>query len=195
MSILLALFAGFNVSIAPIEVEAQTNQKAIQLAYSMKPLVKFTEPHVGEEQQAFGRSFIANEEWIKEISFQVENTTEKPIVFLQINVNFPETRASGELMSYTKTFGQRPGSKLAAVPIRLMPKEYLSVSLAAEYDKMGRFLNSRHLITSINKVQLEVGFIVFEDKTAWTAGVFYRPDPDYPGKYIPIPNGSIGLKP
>lgn len=72
----------------------------------------------------------------------------------------------------------------------LMPSEILKISLDKEKDKIYKFVNERQPIESIQKVELEIGFIVFEDKTAWTAGNFLRQDPNDPNRY-----NNIGSQP
>ena len=167
-----------------LTVYAQNEKKIIKLAYSIKPQVKFTEVKVGQQDRKLDESFNAEAEWVKNLSFKLESISDKPIVFLQVNVNFPETRASGNLISYGVSFGQRPGLKLRnSKPMLLMPGETLEVSLEMEKDKIYKFVNERQPIESIQKVELEIGFIIFEDKTAWTAGSFLRQDPNNPNRY------------
>ena len=67
-----------------------------------------------------------------------------------------------------------------------MSGETLEVSLEKEKDRIYKFVNARQPIVSIQKVELEIGFIIFEDKTAWTAGTFLRQDPNNPDRYNPI---------
>jgi len=68
----------------------------------------------------------------------------------------------------------------------LMPKEALDISLASEYAKISNFVGNRHSISSINRIELEISFIVFEDGTAWSVGDFMRQDPNNPDRYIPV---------
>jgi hypothetical protein len=111
------------------------------------------------------------------------------IVYLRVNVNFPETRATGNLMSYGVSFGQRPGSKLKQTnpPILLKKGETLDVFLEKEKEKIYKFINERQPIESIKKVELEISFIIFEDKTAWSVGTFKRQDPENSDRYNPEP--------
>ncbi len=171
-----------------LTVYAQSEKKIIKLAYSGKPQLKFTEARVGQLERKFDESFNAEAEWVKSLSFKLENISGKPIVYLQVNVNFPETRASGNLMSYGVSFGQRPDSKFKQnnKSMLLMPSETLEVSLDKEKDRIYKFVNERQPIELIQKVELEIGFIIFEDKTDWTAGSFLRQDPNNPDRYNPI---------
>lgn len=198
--VMIAVFLGwlisFSVRSSGINVYAQSEKKTIKLADTIKPQLKFTEIKVGQQNQKFDESFNADPDWVKNLSFKLESISNKPIVFLQVNVNFPETRSSGNLMSYGLTFGQRPGIKLNQQNNVMLLKagETLEVNLDKEKDKIYKFVNERQPIESIQKVELEIGFIIFEDKTAWTAGGFLRQDPDNPRKYNPIrgePNSKV----
>ena len=169
-------------------IYAQNEQKIIKLAPSINPQLKFSEAKVGSQDRKFGESFNAEADWVKNLSFKLESIADKPIVYLQVNVNFPETRATGNLMSYGINFGQRPDSKFKQPnkPMLLKPSETLEVSLGKEKDKITKFINERQPIESILKVELEIGMIIFEDKTAWNAGTFLRQDTNNPDRYNPI---------
>jgi len=188
---ILGYLIALGVENSIINIQAQSEKKTIKLAYSSKPQLKFTEVKVGQKDRKFDEGFDAEPEWVKNLSFKLENISGKPIVYLSVNINFPETRSSGNLMSYQVVFGQHPHSKLKHnKPMLLMPGETLEVFLDNEKDKIYKFVNERQSIESIQKVELEIGFIVFEDKTAWTAGSFLRQDPNNPNRY-----NNIGSEP
>lgn len=67
-----------------------------------------------------------------------------------------------------------------------MPGETFDVPLEREKEKLYKFISERQSIESIQKVELEVGFIILEDKTAWAAGTFLHHDANKPGRYNPI---------
>lgn len=185
---------GFGLGMVVIDsiqyVTAQSEKKHIKLADTVNSQLKFSEVKLGYREQKLGESFDAEPDWIKDLAFKLENISTKRIIFLQVNVNFPETRLTGNLMSYGITYGQRPDSKRKQLnkPMSLQPGGILDVNLATDKDKLFRFVKERQPIESIRKVELEIGFIIFDDKTAWTAGTFLRQDPDNPQVYKPIEN-------
>lgn len=187
----MAIVIGFIVGMKTMnpEVFAQTNEKNISLGTPSfsEPQVKIKEVKVGEKSRKFDENFKEDSDWLGNTLFQVENVSSKPIIYLRVNIWFPETEASGPVMVYPITFGQRPGSKLQkGDPLLFMPKETLDVSLAAKYDEISRFLIERRSIESIQKIRLEVSFIVFDDSTAWSVGTFMTRDPDNSDRYIPV---------
>lgn len=170
-----------------IDVRAQNAEKTISLAYLRKPQLNLKDVKVGQNSRKFDESFDEDEDWLKRLSFNLENISGKPIVFLTVNVNFPETRSTGPMMSFPINFGQRPGSiHRQQKPLLLKRKEVLEVQLSESYENIVKFISERQPIGTIGKVELEIFFIVFEDGIAWNAGSFMKQDPDNPNRYTPI---------
>lgn len=200
---LSAVFLGYliGVTVRNFTASAQTNtkentttdEKVIEEAITINPQAKFTQIKDGEQIRNFNESFNAEVDWLKRLSFQIENISKKSIVHLQIHINFPETKSTGNIMSYLITIGQIPDSKLPTKkkPLLLKDNDKLNISLNDYYDKIVRFIEKRQPISTISKAQLEIGFIVFDDKTAWAAGEFSRQDPDNPNRWIKIEPKSL----
>jgi len=194
-----AIVAGFIIGMNAINmvVFAQSNDKTIALTYASNPQVIFPKLRVGENSIKLDEKFSESADWISRTSFQVENTSDHPIVYLAIDVLFPETRASGPVMAYPFTFGRRPNSKLRQKnePFLLMPGEKLDISLASKYADIARFLEERHGIESINKVELSVDFLIFDDGVGWNAGNFKVQDPNDPDRYNDVGKIRPRVKP
>lgn len=198
LTTLLALALILTAGSSHLSVASQTrdDQKMITLATlpsaptPRRGFVEFADLKVDGLERFDGEAFEAGPDWVKDLSFKVRNTSGKPIIFIQVNVNFPETHATGNLMSYTINFGVMPGSKATGgKPFLLESNEAIEVALASEIQKIAKFVGERRSLASINKVQLEIGFVVLNDKTAWSAGTFLRQDPNNPTRWLPIPIG------
>jgi hypothetical protein len=75
-------------------------------------------------------------------------------------------------MSFQIDTGIRPNSPVrnsAVKPLRLMPGEKLEITVSEHYDRLERFIGTRHPLNQIHKIQVEIGSIIFEDGIAWTA--------------------------
>lgn len=194
-----AIIAGFIIGMKTIHmvVFAQSNDKSVKLTYASNPQVKFPKVRVGENSRELDEKFSESADWISRTSFQIENTSGHPIVYLAIQVFFPETKASGNIMAFPFTFGLRPNSKLRQKnePFQLMPGEKLEISLASKYADIVRFLEERHRIESINQVELNVDFIIFDDGIGWNAGTFKVQDPNDPDRYNSAGIKRPGVKP
>lgn len=165
----------------------QGRGKAIGKTFTRNSVVEFQEIKVLGKPVKFDEPFDGSDEWLPTILFKAKNISNKPIVFLSVNVNFPETRAAvGAMMSYPIEFGQRPGSKLPSRsdPMVLLPTDTLEIKLQDRYPKIKAFIERRLAIKDIRRADLEVGFVIFDDGTGWGAGNFYRQDPSDPDRYI-----------
>ena len=187
-AVILGSLIGLGMKVSLFDAYAQNDKKNVKLARTVKPQVKFNDLKVAQKSLKLDEDFDAEADWVKSLSFKLENVSGKRIVFLTANVNFPETRLTGELMSYQISFGQRPGLEPINdnPPISFMPDETLEISLDKEKDRIYKFVNERQPIEKIQKVELEIGFIIFEDRTAWSAGSFMRQDRNNPRIYNPI---------
>jgi hypothetical protein len=165
-------------------------ERVIKKAFTRNPIIEISEVQVSQKTVEPDKAFEEDDDWLKKVFLKVKNISDKPIVSLEITVDFPDTAVSGSIMSYKLVFGRRPGSRLPQKhdPIFLMPGDMLEVPLSKEYDKIKTFVERRHGIASIHNAELAIGFVVFADKTAWGAGNFYRQDPDNPDHYINVGN-------
>lgn len=172
----------------------QARQKVIEKARTENEVVQFSEIKVSQKVVEPGKAFDDDdEEWAGKFFLKVKNISNKPIVYLSVNINFPETRTTGAMMSYPIVLGQMPGSKFRQFhdPISLLPGESLEIPVDQNQAKMKSFVeNGGMAFRNIRKVELEIGFVVFADKTAWSAGIFKRQNPNNPDRYDPIPSGT-----
>jgi len=168
----------------------QARQKVIEKARTANEVVQFSEIKVSQKSVEFGKTFEDDDdEWAGKIFLRVKNISEKPIVYLAVNLNFPETRATGAMMSYPVVLGQMPGSKFRQFhdPISLPPGESLEIPVTQNYAQIKSFVEKEGMpFRNIGKVELEIGFVIFADKTAWAAGTFKRQNASNPDRYDPI---------
>jgi hypothetical protein len=167
----------------------QARQKVIEKARTENEVVQFSEIKVSQKSVEPGKTFDDDDDdWAGKIFLKVKNISDKPIVYLSVNMNFPETRATGAMMSFPIVMGQRPGSKFRQFhdPIFLLPGESLELPVTQNHERMKSFVEEGMPFRNIGKVELEVGFVIFADKTAWSAGSFKRQNPNNPDRYDPI---------
>lgn len=181
---------GFGSGIQYFLTFAQSRDKVIEIndVSLDRQQIKIHQPRIGANRLVFGKRFTEKEDWLSRTSFVLENTSLKPIVYIRVNVWFPETAKSGQIMVYPLVFGKRPGTRLmtGTEELRLAPSEKLDVTLAAVYERMSSFISERQPIDTISEIKIETSFIVFSDGTAWSVGTFMKVDPNDPSRYIPI---------
>lgn len=133
-----------------------------------------------------GEKFDEGDDWLNGATFKLKNTSGKEIVYVELDLNFPETTSSGNEMSFPLKLGRRPGeSNSTRAPLLLKPGEDVGITLGEKkYEELTRFIETRQPISNLTKVRVSFGFVVFNDGTAWSAGNFYRQDPNNPKRYI-----------
>ena len=165
-------------------------QKVVEKHFAPKnEPIEIIEPKVKTKDVKLGAGFEDESDWLKHVTFKVRNRSDKAITFLQINLDFPETKATGNIMMRQLFFGQRPDFKftLDNPPLYLKPNEMMEISLASEYDNIKKLIELRQPpIENINKLTIRTDEIVFEDGTLYTGGAIFKRNPDStsPRKWI-----------
>lgn len=188
-ALILAICAAISVmawSLSGHFDQGQGRERVIEKAFTRNEVVEFTETRVSQSAVAPGKVFDADDDWISKTVVKVKNISNKPIVYLSVTFDFPETTKTGSVMSYPVRFGREPGSKFTqnGDPLFLLPGSTLEIPLDKDYPKLKAFVERRHRMPEIHKLELAIGFVVFADKTGWAAGNFYRQDPNDPDHYI-----------
>jgi hypothetical protein len=167
-------------------VEGQSKERVVKKAFTRIEVVEFSEIKVSQKDVEPGKGFEEDDEWLNKVFVKVRNISKKPIVFLEVGFDFPETKATGSEMSYRVAFGQKPRSRFPQNhdPISMLPGDSLEIPLDKDYTKLKSFVERRHRITDIHQLELSVVFVIFADKTGWAAGNFYRQDPNDPDHFI-----------
>jgi hypothetical protein len=141
-----------------------------------------------DKKVALGEQFNGPDDWLKTAQLTVKNISGKDIVFVEIDLNFPETNVSGNEMSFPLRLGTRPGVTNSNPPVVLKNNNDATLSLEGKkYEQLVEFIEHRHSISAIGKVVVNVGFVIFADGTAWSAGIFYQRDSQNPNRYFPKP--------
>lgn len=144
------------------------------------------------ERVKLSEEFDNGEDWLRGVSLEVKNNSERAIVYAEVDLVFYETKATGNPMSSSLRFGRRPwrADDISKIPFRLEPGANADLPITDEsYEKLKRFLARRQSISSLNRVTLRLSLVIFDDGQAWGAGNFRCPDPNQPGTYHPV-NGK-----
>src|SRR5437660_10708141 len=95
-----ASVAGWSLS-ARFSQGEQRRQRVIDKIFTRSaPVVEIEEVKVSQNTVKLGSSFEEDNDWPGKVFLKVKNVSSKPIIYLQVNINFPETRAMGSMMSY-----------------------------------------------------------------------------------------------
>lgn len=166
---------------------AQNHGRVFEKSRDPRPKpVELVELRAANKVVKLGERFESEQDWLNGIAFKVRNSSGKEIVYLELDLNFPETANAGNEMSFPIKLGRRPGaSTVLREPLSAKPGAELVVELDEnKYRELARFVETRRAISDIHKVRPEIGFVVFSDGTAWGAGSYLRQDPKDPNHYI-----------
>jgi hypothetical protein len=181
-----------------------SDEKLIEISERPDELVEFGNLRVKNVQIAPSRKFSAaslaaksgrqSEDWLENLEFSVRNKSDKQITYIQFELQFPDTGATGPLMVY-REFGigvhpksgdiLRGGASRNDKPLVLDPGDTTTVTLSAEHlQRIKHFIGLRNLqLTDISKVVVKVLGVFFDDGLMWATGHYYRANPDAPGGY------------
>ena len=191
LAFLVFAITALHVPILNQPASARTQQgqrKSVTEAFGTNAQLKISKLRIGSEPREFGEEFDEADDWTSRLSFEIDSLAAKPITFVQINLKFPDTLSMGNIMVYTIGVGNRPGASqvVSENPLYLKPGDKMKIDVANDYNQLEKFIRVRHSMKDIRKVELEIGFIVFEDGTAWAVGDFLQPDPNNPRRYINV---------
>ncbi len=192
--ITLGLFPVFFGSRAIFRGFTQTNDRKEKQITRPSALIEpfdVVEAKSGERKIEFGKAFRADGDWLKDFSISYKNRTNKRIVSFSLSLFFPETTESGNMMAYSVAYGTPLSAALRGERTTVIqPEEIVPLSIDdKELNKIKTFLEQRHLLKSLSRVELHVGFILFDDGTAWD-GQYRIPDPKNPRRFIVAPQGE-----
>jgi hypothetical protein len=130
----------------------------------------------------------------------IKNVSAKKIVFVSGQLRFPETGdASTEHLAVMDriSIGQRPEHARRSVtapgyhdapslPLLLGPGQETVVPVVDNVDRIRRMSESRQPISSVTTCVVGITTLYFDDGTEWLSGLYFRADPNTPGRYLRI---------
>jgi tetratricopeptide (TPR) repeat protein len=121
-----------------------------------------------------GKRFAAGDDWIRNLSFVLKNLTSLNIVFVSIDVGFPEAAE----YTFNIKLGQVPSPAVAAYfnrpraviptgtghPLQFGPGQEIPISLSAFADAIKEEIEVRMPFSNVTKCSIVVDHVYFEDK-------------------------------
>lgn len=127
-----------------------------------------------------------DENWLEGLELKLKNKSEKPVVFISIDLAFPETGNVAPMRVYDVNIGQRPGSpRQLANSIFIIPNDVIHYSLSnVELSNIKAFLSRGNFtLKGISKLEIRVTTVIFSDGMKWYEGEWFRPNPSVPSGY------------
>jgi hypothetical protein len=137
------------------------------------------------------KSFTADDEWLRTFVLSVKNKSDKLILYASIRLQFPRPAGSRDIPAfYDMSYGnwalqtRRPTSP--EMLVGKSPGETFEIRLSAQqFVALREFLTATNYPSSIEKVDLSIGNVIFADDTMWYGGSQAQRDPKDPTSWIP----------
>ncbi len=159
---------------------------------------------------AWEATFDARDDWLKDLSFDVKNVSDKTIVYLSTGCHLYETadwqaeiakHQSIPVLGHTvNAIGRRPedalyspllGHKLkpdTRARFQLAPGEDFTINLEdpEDYEALKSSIEEKQPMSSAAACNAGINQIFFEDGTQWHGHRYLREDPEHPGHWIAV---------
>ena len=161
---------------------AQGNERTIITKNDPRLPVKIMGVRTKGRNVESNRPFVENDDWLRDLTVDVKNDSDKTVTFLQLEMFFPrpEPDVKKPGTSFTLDFGDNPfryDSATAMPPLSVnpvSPGKNLEITLS---DSRWSALNTLLIDTGFfvtTKVQIRVNLIGFSDGTAWSGQMMQR---------------------
>lgn len=149
-------------------------------------------PLIDDERHLGDKRILGDQDWLKKLTLSVKNISQKNILSFDIDLMI---KKEGKILmgipimfrTYTKATTENAatlsGEKKLGV---LRPGEVVKVKVSD--DTMRSFGNAlkKYDVENIDRVTIDIRGVYFDDHSRWMFGRASRPDPNNPGKRIPI---------
>lgn len=123
--------------------------------------------------------FDGDQEWLKDLTLKLRNTSDKTITYIVLNLHFPEVTKNGLTALHQIFLGVDPDGKFQRAELQLEPNKTIEISLAERYDGLKTLAgagNSR--IENVGKIRVDFNSAYFEDGTLYEAGTLFKRNPN-----------------
>jgi hypothetical protein len=147
--------------------------------------------------------FKAGEDWLKDISITIKNTSPRKIVFVSVDAQLPDTglgTPENPRVAAGNSVGRKPEHAMYSAmtgklqhdaqgnPIDLEPGADLVVPIVSEkdYGDIKSLIEEKQNLSSVSRCEIWVTTVYFADGTKWSPGHYWQPDMSRPGRYTPL---------
>ena len=172
-------------------IAQQAHERTVMKVNAPNEPVKITKFKLKGTPRGFGQNFTDDDDWLRGMTVNIQNTSNKPIVYLEISLDFPrpENQSSEQPPPFQSSL--RYGSYAVMnsplppdAPALLMPNERAELKLTdQDYDSLIATLKQLDYPASLKKIELTISTVIFNDDTGWRLGTPIRRDPTKPDRW------------
>lgn len=114
-----------------------------------------------------GRPFMADEEWLRNLSVRIKNTSSKPIASIRLQLSLPEAKYRAGGLGISLNYGGRTKAEKETGDAKpLVPGGETELKFtAAEYESHRKFVSERSSVSSFSRLIFGHASVSFEDGT------------------------------
>ena len=189
---LLALSLNLLLATPTFTAALQVKERTIKKIHAPNEPVKISKLKLKGDVRSFGQKFDDEDDWLKGLTLHLKNTSDKPIVYMEIDLDFPrpEDQSSPDELPFVSPLRYGYSAVIhAPLPAdaqrRLMPGEDVEIRLVdSEYESLTATLRQLNYPAGIKEVELSVSIVIFGDDTGWSLGTPTRRDPAKPDRWV-----------
>ena len=185
--------------VASVNLQSQKESLVVEVLSFFNEPIKIDSLKIGNLAVQSGEKFVATEDWLKELSVNIKNSFGKTVTYIDVGVFVGRPKGQEEVPMFHYSILR--GSKINALKWINSGLEFkssdsiesnLNIAISdKEYKEIQESLNQLNYPSKIEKLQIQIEEVVFEDGTMWSSGSWYKYNPDDPKNPIRI-NGNKG---
>ena len=166
-------------------------RKQISRDYWFNEPIKIEGMFRGDKPVEVDEKFSSDLDWLRGLRLRIKNNSGKSITHLSVGLDFPETTATGNIMLFPLKYGphpasSRPPSEKVRAEVPILPDGTFEIVLDnIEFGALKKFVESRHPLDSLKRVNIRISGIYFSDGTAWN-GSWLKQDPSDSRRWLPV---------
>ncbi len=114
------------------------------------------------------RPFVAQESWLQDLSWEVENTSDNQLItYIEFTIHFHELGVASEASVFKLSYGQQPGQASPLGKIKLLPPGHTDKMTISkkDYERLKAFVEKKRPLSEIQVVEMKVSAIAFDDES------------------------------
>jgi hypothetical protein len=167
------------------DAKGETRDRELKISATSNEPLEIFNLRIGDQPIVFDEKFRAGDEWVKELTFDVRNVSDRTITYFAFGViipsNNPKTAPGSAPM-----FSYGANTRFPDVPatVRMAPGDTVHVTYSEDLYKMFQSM-CRHLeVSVVTEITLRMEGAMIDDDTLWSLGKLLRRNPSNPVAWI-----------
>lgn len=182
-----------------VNANAQNTESRLLKKASVSPVepapLEITNLKVNGASIDFNQPFQADDEWLKNLTFDVKNVSGKAITHFQIGVLLHNPDNNQRAVAKMVWHGRDTGLPNVQPTVRVANGEVIHATYDERRYEGLKGIRERISLSKITSAELSLDMVVFEDDTSWRLGNLYRRDPANPMQWNVIATEQATAKP